>query len=597
MNSNRSPLAGKKNSDNIVPLDVDAALLWQVALVGMIFAIALCVAAILNGRVFTGVGVSVIAIVIGINLYIAPRTGVTIATLHISLAVISFSMMLVVLLAGLATPGSAMLLALLPFIMGALGDRRGLIIWLSVDLAILALVYLHGPYASSHYTESPPDPALHHFLMVLVLTGFITIIAYALMGKRHGYLQQLADTNRRLKLAADTVREANESKGRFLGRLSHELRTPLNAILGFAEMMGRHKSAPLSHGQRQKLDHIERSGMRLLEIVDEILEITRQDQSSGFAVLLPTALKPLLLSAVERTAPIAERTGITLNVDASVVGRDAALADERLLGQVLDELITNAIQFNQPGGRVDLSVRKSDGKVSIIVRDTGIGIPADRINDLFEPFHRLARPDAPANAHPHGAGLGLTKVQSFIRRMNGRVDVVSAPQKGASFTVTLDAYEGVMSREVERAIPPAAPAVPAKPVSDHPEVAPYVLYVEDNILNQSLMQSMFEALGYDQLAICTTGEEALERVTSAPPRLLLLDIHLPDCNGIELLQRIRLMPGLGNTPAIAVSADALPDHVELALASGFAEYLTKPVRLERLRVLLQTHLPSTREAT
>lgn len=594
MNSNHSPLAGKKNNDNIVPLDVDAALLWQIALVGMIFALALCVAAILNGRVFTGVGVGVIAIVIGINLYIAPRVGVTVATLHVSLAVISFSMMLVILLAGLATPGSAMLLALLPFIMGALGDRRGLIIWLSVDLAILALVYLHGPYATSHYIEPPPDPALHHFLMVLVLTGFITIIAYALMGKRHGYLQQLADTNRRLKVAADTVREANDSKGRFLGRLSHELRTPLNAILGFADMMGRHQSAPLSAAQRQKLDRIERSGMRLLEIVDEILEITRQDQSSGFAVLLPTALKPLLLSAVERAAPLAERAGITLNVDASVVGRDAALADERLLSQVLDELINNAVQFNQPGGRVDLSVRKSDGKVSITVRDTGIGIPADRIADLFEPFHRLANSDAPTNGHPHGAGLGLTKVQSFVRRMNGRVDVVSAPQKGTSFAVTLDAYEGAMPREVERA---ATPAAPAKRGSDDPAIAPYVLYVEDNILNQSLMRSMFEALGYDQLAICTTGEEAIKRVTGAPPRLLLLDIHLPDCNGIELLQRMRLMPGLSNTPAVAVSADALPDHVELALASGFAEYLTKPVRLERLQVLLQTHLPSPREAT
>ncbi|MFN8697337.1 MAG: hybrid sensor histidine kinase/response regulator [Burkholderiales bacterium] len=227
------------------------------------------------------------------------------------------------------------------------------------------------------------------------------------------------------------------------------------------------------------------------------------------------------------------------------------------------------------------------------VRDNAIGIPADRIADPFEPFHRLANADAHTNGHPHGAGLGPTKVQSFVRRMNGRVDVVSNPQKDTFFALTLDAYEGVMPREVERA---ATPAAPAKRGSDDPAIAPYVLCVEDNILNQSLMRSMFEALGYDQLAICTIGEEAIKRVTGAPPRLLL-DIHLPNCNGNELLQRMRLMPGLSNTPAVAVSADALPDHVELALASSFAEYLSKLVRLERLQVLLQTHLPSPREAT
>jgi hypothetical protein len=347
-------------------------------------------------------------------------------------------------------------------------------------------------------------------------------------------------------------------------------------------------------GQRQKLERIERSGMRLLEIVDEILEITRQEKSSGFAVLLPTPVKALLLGALERAAPLAERAGVMLNVDASVVGREAALADERLLAQVIDELIANAIHFNMPGGRVDLSVRKAEGKIFITVRDTGVGIPADRIADLFEPFQRIGDvAESKINGHPHGAGLGLTKVQSFVRRMNGRVDVDSTLQKGSAFTVILDAYEGTLAREPNRILTPAIPAH-ATPITD---TAPYVLYVEDNVLNQSLMQSMFEALGYDQLAMCATGEEAMKRVNESPPRLLLLDIPLPDCNGIELLQRMRLLPSLAATPAIAVSADALPDHVELALASGFSEYLTKPVRLERLQALLQMHLPTTKGAS
>ncbi len=572
--------------DNAIPPDADTRLVACIALLGLIGSLLLGALAIYQGRILVGAASLIIAITIAGNFFMSTRGHVSIRQLNISLAIIGIAMLATMLLSGTPTPPPLILFSLIPFIMGALGSWRGMLFWLIVNALVLAIVYVHAPFISTHYIEPASSYSFHYYMTLLVFTLFITATAYVLMGKRNAFAIQMADVNNQLVNAQKIARSANEAKGQFLGRLSHELRTPLNAVLGFSEVMARDRAAALSTDQLKKLKHIQASGQVLLEIVDEILEITKHDQRSGFMAVLPIPLSPLISEAVAFAADAISERNLTLEIDAASLEALHVLADRKMLSHVVAELLSNAIQFNRIGGRIDIDAQVVDGYVRINFTDTGHGIPSTALGELFEPFNRYDGGDF----FHRGTGLGLTTARSVAQRMNGRIDVQSIQGTGSTFTIVMPAYLEVMHGRSFAPDPPPTSNVPSAHTIAADWGLPDVLYVEDNQLNQLVMRSLFEELGMAKLHLAGDGAEGLASAKAIKPAVLLLDIHLPDFDGIELLERIRAIPGLALTPAIAVSADAMPLRIEAAMGAGFVDYLVKPVSLETLRHALEQQL-------
>jgi PAS domain S-box-containing protein len=402
----------------------------------------------------------------------------------------------------------------------------------------------------------------------------------------HGYVdditEQLAmEQAAREKEAAES---ASRAKSDFLARASHELRTPLNAILGFAQLM-EIEGGTLDGDQKRQLSLIGASGRELLRLVDDMLDIARieADRAALQPELLPLA--PLLEQALQSVRPLAQMHGIGLQL----IEAPAALhvrADGRRLLQVLGHLLSNAILYNRPGGHAWLAAR-ADGETRVVIEvsDDGVGLNEQQQAALFQPFNRLGA----ERGGIKGLGLGLTLVQRLLPLMDGSIGVSSAPGRGSVFTVGLPgqlldwasdaaAAAALSGMPLEVPAPAAAGAVPL-PAATH-EVD--VLYVEDNPVNALLMQTLFQMRPQWRLKVAVDGGSGIEEALRAPPRLLLVDMHLPDMNGIDLLAELRRHEALREVPAIVVSAAAMSSDIEAARAAGFAAYWTKPVDLPRM---------------
>jgi PAS domain S-box-containing protein len=413
----------------------------------------------------------------------------------------------------------------------------------------------------------------------------------------HGYVADVTEQRERELAVArqETAERASRAKSEFLARASHELRTPLNAILGFAQLLEL-ESGGLGGPQRRQLSLIGESGRELLRLVDDMLEIARleADRASLYPVTLQ--LQPLLARALELAGPAASAGGIALQL----VDCAAALhvyADEARLLQVLGHLLSNAIQYNRPGGHVWLSARtEAPGRLCIDVKDDGVGLDPQQLAALFQPFNRLGA----ERSGVKGAGLGLTIVQRLLPLMEGDITVRSTPNIGSVFSVWLPSVPGEDAAAEPAAAAPApapprseaapaqvqagesaaVPAPPAEAASAAREVD--VLYVEDNPVNALLMQTLFQMRPQWRLRVAMDGESGVAEALRAPPRLLLVDMHLPDISGFEVLARMREHAVLREVPAIVVSAAAMSSDIERAQAAGFAAYWTKPLDLQRM---------------
>jgi PAS domain S-box-containing protein len=252
----------------------------------------------------------------------------------------------------------------------------------------------------------------------------------------HGYLQDVTDQREldRAREAATAAQAANRAKTEFLSRMSHELRTPLNAVLGFAQLLELDSNAPLNETQRRRVELIREAGAHLLEMIGELLDLTRIETGQLAVRLSALPLAPLLADCVEFVRPQADAAGVALHFDAEDTPWSAR-ADATRLRQVVLNLLGNAIKYNRRGGSVRLRVRADRDLVVLLVSDTGVGIAAADLSTLFEPFHR--------GAHQHsaieGAGIGLAVTRSLVELMGGRIDVVSVPGQGSTFSVTLAA--------------------------------------------------------------------------------------------------------------------------------------------------------------
>jgi PAS domain S-box-containing protein len=379
------------------------------------------------------------------------------------------------------------------------------------------------------------------------------------------------------------ARRESEAKSTLLARLSHELRTPLNAILGFTQLLL--TEAPDDAEVRQRrLEHIHGAGRHLLALIDDVLTLARPAALGESPALQAVPLDALLADTLPLVEQAATEQAVTLQHRASGL---AVRADPVRLRQVVLNLLTNAIKYNRPGGRVEIEASPVGAQVALTVRDTGIGMPPAELSSVFEPFRRLQ------HQHPgvEGMGLGLAVVRSLVERMGGSVSALSTPGVGSEFQVMLPAArdQPMLAAQETAASPPLDPPVAPAPwpaagatggpadAAPAPPAARRLLYIEDNEVNTLIMAELVARRGDLQFDSAPDARSGLALARAHPPDLLLLDMQLPDGHGLEVLDRLRADPLTRQVPCIAVSANALPQDIARALAHGFADYWTKPL--------------------
>jgi PAS domain S-box-containing protein len=383
--------------------------------------------------------------------------------------------------------------------------------------------------------------------------------------------------------AKEEAERANRAKSEFLSRMSHELRTPLNAVLGFGQLLETDSADPLSPVQRTRVQELLRGGRHLLSLINEVLDLARIEAGTLQMQLAPVALADVVGDCVRLVQPVAAERQIAVQVLPPATGAAWVHADPTRLKQVLLNLLSNAIKYNRHGGQVVLAWQaEHDGAhVLITVEDSGPGLSAAQQERLFQAFERL---DA-ERTDVEGAGIGLALSKWLVDLMRGSIGVRSAPGAGSSFWVRLAACDAAATGQA-----PLAPAT--LPASAQPRLQPRrtVLYVEDNTVNQVLMESMLAMRPQLRLLIAGLPGVGLAMAAQSQPDLVLLDIQLPGMDGYEVLRRLREMPALGRVPVVAVSANAMPDDITRARQAGFADYITKPVDLQRLLAVVDRAL-------
>ncbi len=377
-----------------------------------------------------------------------------------------------------------------------------------------------------------------------------------------------------LESAHREAEAANLAKSQFLSRMSHELRTPLNAILGFAQLLGMDH---LDDDQRESQEQILRAGRHLLNLVNEVLDLSRIETGQLPISPEPVNMCEAIEDAVALMGPLATSGGITLLVE-EIAPDQHVLADRQRLRQVLLNLLSNAVKYNRPYGTIRIACQPAGtGALRLAVTDEGAGINPAQMARLFAPFDRLG---AEADAI-EGTGLGLSLSKALVEHMDGAIGVDSTPGEGSTFWIELPVTTPPAVRR-SGAPPPSAVTADATPSDRHGTV----LCIEDNLSNVRLIERAVALRANVRLLSAMLGGLGLDLAREHRPDLVLLDLHLPDMSGEELLARLRADPATRDIPVVVLSADATPGHVERLLADGARAYLTKPLDLGEFLALV-----------
>lgn len=391
-------------------------------------------------------------------------------------------------------------------------------------------------------------------------------------GGRVGFrvdITELKVAQENLQLAIVEAEKSNNAKSEFLSSMSHELRTPLNAVLGFAQLMQLNPKVPLQPEHSDAVDQILKAGHYLLELINEILELSRIE--AGRVSLSIEEIDPgdVIAECLAYIEPLAQKHGITVDTNVSVQGSFTLNTDRTRFKQVLLNLLSNAVKYNSENGLVTFTVRSMGaGLVRFSVTDTGPGITVDDQPKIFEPFSRLGV----ETSNIEGTGIGLTIARKLAELMGGELGFESAPGIGSTFWLELPGTEtGLAPSKSQKTY---AEKIPKMPVGTHK-----VLYVEDNPDNLSLMEQVIDMVEGVELVSAHTGELGIEMAEIHLPSAILMDINLPGINGDEAMKRLRAIKETKDIPIIAVSANVIPHDIKAALDAGFDAYITKPINL------------------
>ena len=372
---------------------------------------------------------------------------------------------------------------------------------------------------------------------------------------------------------AERAREAaelsNRAKSDFLSRMSHELRTPLNAMLGFAQLLEIDRRSPLTAGQRPWVAQIQQAGWHLLEMINDVLDLSRIDSGNLRLQTATLELGELVRATTALVASDAAQRGIRISEELSPEA-SAILGDATRVKQILTNLLSNAVKYNIDNGRVHIASRlAAPDVVEVSVTDTGMGMTPEQMDELFRPFNRLGRERTPLQ----GTGIGLVISRRLAELMGGSIRVKSVPGEGSSFILKLP-------KAIDPdTIPSSLDDLAALPADYHRRS---VLYIEDNETNVEVMRGVLAQRAQVQMETAVTGLGGLAAVRERLPHLILLDMHLPDMSGLDLLHHLKADPATSAVPVIVVSAEATAQQVDAALDAGAVRYLTKPVAVNEL---------------
>ncbi|HST31532.1 MAG TPA: PAS domain S-box protein [Chthoniobacterales bacterium] len=390
---------------------------------------------------------------------------------------------------------------------------------------------------------------------------------------------------RALEQAKDEADRANKAKSEFLSRMSHELRTPLNAILGFGQLLERQSPTPT---QRNRIRHVINAGRHLLGLINEVLDISRIEVGRMQFSLEPVCVLETIEETLDLMRPLAHERSIKLRADVDLDGSVHVLADRQRFKQVLLNLLTNAVKYTPVYGSVIVScIENGNENLRIRVADTGPGIAKEKLARLFTPFDRLGAEQSDVE----GTGLGLALSQRLMHAMGGLIGVENSCDRGSIFWVELPRTKSPIEQT-----PPPKMKISAHSRSEGRHKCT-VLYIEDNLSNLTLVEQLLEERPEIELLSAMQGRVGLDLARQHSPGLILLDLHLPDLPGWEVLSQLKADSSTAEIPVVVISADATAPQVKRLLKLGAVRYLTKPLDVvEFFRVLDQT-AASTNGAT
>ncbi|MBK9603045.1 MAG: PAS domain S-box protein [Anaerolineales bacterium] len=406
--------------------------------------------------------------------------------------------------------------------------------------------------------------------------------------ERNHLVLRVEERTAELSLANSDLARALRARDEFLASMSHELRTPLTGILGFSETLQLKTYGELSEKQYKAVKYIEDSGRHLLDLINDILDLSKIEAGKLDLQFIPCALADICQASIQLTKGIAQQKKQTVYYE-SPAEPIMLHADARRLKQILVNLLGNAIKFTPENGELGLEVQADEAgrRVRLTVWDKGIGIASGNIHELFKPFVQL---DSSLAREYSGTGLGLPLVQRLTELHNGSIEVESVIGKGSRFTVNLP-WSPQNTTPIPYAPLHKLDAVSGTKNQVEPSRFPLVMIIDDDEMVLQMIAEFLETERYRVVKV-RSGIELLERVAEIHPDVMLMDIQMPGMDGLETIRRIRAHTdsGIAATPIIAITALAMPGDRELCLRAGANNYVSKPVRLQEIVKIIQKEM-------
>ncbi len=381
--------------------------------------------------------------------------------------------------------------------------------------------------------------------------------------------EELEIARMELEIAKNLAEKANRAKSDFLSSMSHELRTPLNAILGFAQLLETGSPAP-TDGQAKKINQITKAGWYLLELINQILELAVIESGKLSVLKENISLKEIILECQIMIEP----QSLERNISLHILPFDSTLmvaADKTRLKQVLFNLLSNAIKYNKKRGSIEISCSTStSGKTRISIKDSGLGLSQEKLEQLFQPFNRLGQ----ENGLNQGTGIGLMICKELVELMDGSIGVTSTVGVGTEFWVEFTSISPLQTFTVDTALSISQSAEQITAIKH------ILLYIEDHPANLMLVEQII--LDHPNITLLTAsdGNMGVALARAHIPHAILLDINLPGISGFETLKILHSDLSTAHIPVIAISANALPHDIDKAMKAGFHSYITKPIKIK-----------------